>query len=127
MMVSAAVALAQTNETLELPEAFFWGVIGALISLLAIQGLPLAHKLATGQLDWKPAPLRCVGVAAFVVFFLALGGGVAILVGGATEAKHAIFYGLGWQGILSGYMRSSRSGPPTAQSAEGASSASSDG
>ena len=85
--------------------AFKWGVVGALMALLAVQGLPIAAKLARHELDWEPNLSGTLGVLAFTSFFLGLGGGVAVLVGEATDPKHAVFYGLGWQGILGGYIK----------------------
>jgi hypothetical protein len=40
------------------------------------------------------------------VAFAACGGAVALLIGGATQFKHAFAYGVGWQGFLGGYLGS---------------------
>ena len=97
-MAQAAVPLAQH-------EIFLWGVTGAFMALVAVQGLPLAEALLRGELAWRPTPGRLLGLTGFVAFFLGLGGAVALLLGDATEPKHAIAYGLGWQAILGGYIK----------------------
>jgi len=105
-------AAADAAQALQLSDwtSFKWGVVGALMALIAVQGLPIAGKLARHELDWEPSWSGGAGVVAFTAFFLALGGGVAVLVGEATEAKHAVFYGLGWQGILGGYIKGAGTG-----------------
>jgi hypothetical protein len=50
-------------------------------------------------------------VLGFVVLFggsMALGGLVAYLVGDATAPRHAIAYGVGWQGLLGGFLQGQR-------------------
>lgn len=36
---------------------------------------------------------------------MAAGGVVAYVVGDARSARHAIAYGLGWQGLIGGYLQ----------------------
>ncbi len=50
-----------------------------MIALLVVQVLPWAQALA--------------------------GGGIAVLVGDATHPKQAIAYGLGWQGLIGGFLK----------------------
>ncbi len=45
---------------------------------------------------------RFLLVLALMLVFWFMGGGVALFIGGATEIKHAIAYGLGWQATMSG-------------------------
>jgi len=47
-----------------------------------------------------------VAAVLVVAIFAGCGGVVATLIGGATEEKHALAYGLGWQGFLGGYLGS---------------------
>jgi len=47
-------------------------------------------------LHW-PRLLAALGLFAAFVF---LGGSAAIFIGGATQPKHAISYGLGWETVL---------------------------
>jgi hypothetical protein len=50
-------------------------------------------------------------VFGFVIVFsgtLALGGLVAYLIGDASAPRDAIFYGLGWQGVLGGFIQGGR-------------------
>jgi hypothetical protein len=88
---------------------FAFGAFGAVVVLLVVRLLPVATELARGA----PAPNvtgpRVLGsVLLFAIF--AVGGGVAaVLVGEAIEPKHAIAYGLGWQGILGGVIQEARS------------------
>jgi hypothetical protein len=110
-MLTASAEMTGTAGLLSTWHMFVWGAAGALICLLAVEGIPLSRRLAVGELEWRPDPWRCIGALTFVVCFLAVGGGVAILVGGATEPKHAVCYGLAWQGILSGYLRSTLGSP----------------
>jgi hypothetical protein len=48
---------------------------------------------------------RVLGALLVLGVFVAAGGGVAILVGDATEPKQAIAYGLGWQGLIGGFLQ----------------------
>jgi hypothetical protein len=62
--------------------------------------------MARGWTKPDLTPVRVVGAALVVVAFAGCGGVVAMLIGGATESKHALAYGLGWQGFLGGYLGS---------------------
>lgn len=62
--------------------------------------------MARGWQIPKLTPTRIVGALLMVLFFVACGGAVALLIGGATKIKHAFAYGVGWQGFLGGYLGS---------------------
>jgi hypothetical protein len=87
-------------------EVFLYGTAGAAFGAFVVLALPAAIKLhrAETQLRLKLGPL--VGALGIMLIFGAIGGLVAIGVGGAegaTAAKtptQAITYGLGWQGLL---------------------------
>jgi hypothetical protein len=48
---------------------------------------------------------RIVGALLVLAVFVAAGGVVAVVVGDAVQPKHAIAYGLGWQGFIGGLLR----------------------
>jgi uncharacterized membrane protein YbjE (DUF340 family) len=51
---------------------------------------------------------RVTGFAVVIVGYLAAGGLVAFLVGDATAARHAVAYGMGWQGLVGGFLQGAR-------------------
>jgi hypothetical protein len=51
---------------------------------------------------------RVLGFLVVVAGTLALGGLVAYLIGDATAPRHAVFYGIGWQGLLGGFIQGKR-------------------
>lgn len=53
-------------------------------------------------------PTRLLGVLIVFLGTMALGGFVAYLIGGATSPRHALFYGLGWQGLIGGAIQGGR-------------------
>jgi hypothetical protein len=53
---------------------------------------------------------RVVGVIVVVIATMALGGLVSLAVGDAASARHAVFYGLGWQGLVGGLIQGRRAG-----------------
>jgi len=55
---------------------------------------------------------RALGALIVIGGYMVAGGVVAYLVGGATEARHAIAYGLGWQGVIGGYLQGRRADEP---------------
>jgi hypothetical protein len=81
--------------------------LGALGSLLFVQVLPWGFGLMHGaQLTITFS--RVLGFMIVLFSFMALGGLVACLVGDATDARHALFYGLGWQGLIGGFIQGKR-------------------
>jgi hypothetical protein len=54
--------------------------------------------------------------------FIAAGGVVAVLVGDAVKAKQAIAYGLGWQGLIGGFLQGTVGNPAGGGSGGGGSS-----
>lgn len=48
---------------------------------------------------------RIAGFLVVVTCYLVAGGLVAYVVGDATAARHAIAYGLGWQGLIGGLLK----------------------
>jgi len=83
---------------------FAYGALGGFVALVAVQVLPAALKLAGGA-DLSLTVPKVLGLVLVFAIFSGLGGFVAFLVGDATQAKQAVFYGLGWQGTLGGFIQ----------------------
>jgi hypothetical protein len=86
---------------------FGYGSLGAVVALLVVQVLPWAIGLAKGA-DFQITPLRILGAIVVFLIFVLAGGVVAMLVGDAQHPKQAIAYGLGWQGLIGGFLQGSR-------------------
>lgn len=88
-------------------ETFVWGSFGGLVAYLLVFVMPeLRSMLQTGV-----GGVNRVQLVAFVlllVLYPLLGGGLALLVGGATEPKHAIAYGAAWESALKGLSEGTR-------------------
>jgi len=70
---------------------FIWGCVGGLIAYVLVFVLPeLAHMIETGKFRVDFTAIRLVGYVGMLVAYVALAGGVAILVGGADQAREAI-------------------------------------
>jgi hypothetical protein len=93
--------------TLSTGATFVWGAVGALFALLVVQVLPFAWQLTHGT-PLAVTLTRVLGFVLVVVIFIAAGGGVALLIGDATQAKQAIAYGLGWQSTIGGFIQGTR-------------------
>lgn len=63
--------------------------------------------LARGA-DLHITPARVIGAVLVLTVFVVAGGVVAILVGDAAKPKQAIAYGLGWQGLIGGFLQGQR-------------------
>ncbi len=72
-----------------------------------VQILPWGLRLMNGA-DLHISVGRIVGFVVVLAAYLALGGLVAYLVGDATAPRHAIAYGLGWQGLIGGFLQGKR-------------------
>ena len=86
-------------------QTFVWGVVGggmAYVAAFVLPQLPALMEKGIGWPGWRI--LASYVVAAFV--FTAMGGGVALWIGGATQYKHAIAYGLAWESLLKGGIHS---------------------
>lgn len=51
---------------------------------------------------------RIAGFLVVVAGYMAAGGLVAYLVGDAVVARHAVAYGMGWQGLIGGFLQGKR-------------------
>ena len=73
-----------------------------------MQVLPWGLALARGEQHLELNVHRAVGVMVVLGVFIVGGGVVAILVGDAVRPKQAIAYGVGWQGLFGGFLRSTK-------------------
>ena len=90
---------------------FGYGALGALISLVVVQALPWGFALMRGA-DFSVSSRRVLGALIVIVGYMVAGGAVAYLVGSATVPRHAIAYGLGWQGLIGGFLQGRRADDP---------------
>jgi hypothetical protein len=95
-------------------EMLQWGAVGALLALAITQVLPAAISLAGGGQGPKITPWRAFGAIVVVLIFAAGGGVAALLIGDVTAAKQAVAYGLAWQSILGGAIKTGRAALPNA-------------
>jgi len=58
--------------------------------------------------DLHISATRLLGFGIVVLGSMALGGLVAYLVGDATVARNAVAYGVGWQGLIGGFIQGKR-------------------
>jgi hypothetical protein len=78
------------------------------VSLLVVQVLPYGLALLNGA-DFDPSVGRVVGFVLVLIAFTGAGAVVALLLGNdAVEAKEPIAYGLGWQGLIGGFLQGRR-------------------
>ncbi len=81
---------------------FLWGAVGGATGYLLVFMLPWLTRIAKDEVEVNFSWPRLLSVIGLFLVYVALGGVAALFVGEATEAKHAITYGLGFEGILKG-------------------------
>jgi hypothetical protein len=97
-----------------------YGALGALGSLLVVQVVPYGLALLNGGAEFNMSIERVVGFIIVVVGFAAAGALVALLLGSdATRAKEPIAYGLGWQGLIGGFLQGRRAESEADKAANG--------
>lgn len=89
-------------------DTFLWGCVGGGAAYLLIFALPELRKLYQDPNLQAPSLGRIIVALLIAAGFISLGGVTAFFVGEATEAKHAIAYGLGFEATLGGLVRPSR-------------------
>jgi hypothetical protein len=77
-------------------ETFLFGTLGGGIAYVPVFVLPQLRQWYEKGIGWQSRSQVYAALAILVVYLL-MAGGFAIIVGGATEPKHAIFYGIGWE------------------------------
>ncbi|GAB3083922.1 hypothetical protein GCM10027080_37110 [Pedococcus soli] len=90
------------GNTLAPPLVFLWGCLGGLLAYIVLFALPeLLRAYYTTKAN--KTPLRKVVIAGLIgLFFIALGGGTALLLGDVNGAQEAIAYGLAGEGLIAG-------------------------
>ena len=89
-------------------EAFIWGVAGGLIALAITQVLPAAAQLMHGAAGPVISRWRVIGAVIVVAIFGAAGGAAAMIMGDAKKPGNAIVYGMAWEAILGGAIKTGR-------------------
>lgn len=72
-----------------------------------MQVLPWALAVSKGA-DVHITATRVLGALCVVGIYAGAGGLIAYLLGEATAARHAIAYGLAWQGLIGGFLQGER-------------------
>jgi hypothetical protein len=102
--VTLAAAVAQTAYLSD-GEQFLWGALGALIMFLVVLVLPELMKVWRNQADLEISFGRLVAAFFIAAILVVAGGALTLSYGQATEAKEAIAYGLGLEGLLGGSLK----------------------
>ncbi len=84
---------------------FWWGALGALASFLVVMILPEAVKIFRGEKTLAITVPRLLAALVIATIFVFAGGLLAIAFGDATQAKQALAYGLGMEGLLAGSLK----------------------
>lgn len=87
-------------------DTFIWGSIGGLIAYLFVFLLPWAMALWRSSATLQFSGSRFFLALLIAVVFVGLGGAAAFLIGDAPQPKHAMAYGMGFEGILGGVIGS---------------------
>lgn len=88
------------------------GAGGAALWLVLVHGIPVSWRALHGQLSWRPGLQNVLGLAGLLIGYLILGAAAPFIVD-ANEAKEAIGYGLGWQGVFGQYAKPPSGGGPS--------------
>jgi hypothetical protein len=83
-------------------ETFLFGALGGGIAYVVGFVLPQLRRWYEDGIGWESRPRLVVAMAILVVYLLMAGVFAAIIIGGATEPKHAIVYGIAWEAGLKG-------------------------
>jgi hypothetical protein len=89
-------------EELSNSATFLWGAVGGAAGYALVFLLPWLTAVAKGEVSLDFSWTRLLGVIGLFFVYISLGGVAALLVGEASEIKHAIAYGLGFEGVLKG-------------------------
>jgi hypothetical protein len=87
-------------------------VAGGLLALLITQILPAAVAVFKAGIGPSLTAWRVAAAVVIVGSFGAAGGGAALLMGDVTKAKQAILYGIAWQAILGGAIKTGKAALP---------------
>lgn len=82
------------------------GVVGAMITLGVTFILPAAVRLANGSAAPQITLGRVMGWLLVLVIYAAAGAVAALYIGDAGTEKEAVYYGMAWQAIIGGVIKS---------------------
>jgi hypothetical protein len=81
------------------------GMGGAGVTFVLTLVLPAALKLAGGGNPPDVTFWRALGVGVVVLIYVGAGAAAALYVGEADTQKDAVYYGMAWQSILGGVIK----------------------
>ena len=82
------------------------GVVGALITLSVTLILPAAVTLSNGGTPPQLTVWRVAASAVVLIIYAAAGAVAALYIGDAGTAKEAVYYGMAWQALIGGVIKS---------------------
>ena len=110
-------APAEAAKALSSLEIFWWGVLGGLVALLVTQILPAAFVLMKSETGPRITFWRVLGALIIFAGCGAAGGAAALIIGKDDMViKDALVYGMAWEAILGGAVKTGRAAlpdPPT--------------
>lgn len=107
-MTLLLAAATPATEFLPNGEAFKWGLVGGLIGLLVTQILPAAGAIVSGGAEPRVTLWRAIAALVIVIGYSCAGGAAAIVIGDVATIKDAIVYGMAWEAILGGAVKTGR-------------------
>ena len=107
MLVAAVTAAAKLSHK----DVALWGALGGAIALTVTQILPAAASAAKTGTGWQLTAWRVAAVIVVIIGFVALGGAAALVFQkDTTEARDAIAFGMAWQALLGGVIKTGKAG-----------------
>ncbi|HEY2334171.1 MAG TPA: hypothetical protein VGH58_04075 [Solirubrobacterales bacterium] len=82
------------------------GVVGVMITLAVTLILPAAVRLANGSAPPQVTLGRVIGWLLVLVIYAAAGAVAALYIGDAGTEKEAVYYGMAWQAVIGGVIKS---------------------
>lgn len=83
---------------------FWYGALGAIAAFIIVQVLPWGYALLNGA-DLHISPRNVLGAVLIVGAFIVGGGFIAVIIGDATLARHALAYGFAWQSLVGAFLK----------------------
>lgn len=93
-------------------EVFVLGAAGGLLALAIAQVLPAAVAVIKSGKGPIVNAWRVMSVLIVVSIFACAGGAAAIMMGDVTQAKTALLYGIAWEAILGGAIKTGKAALP---------------
>ena len=82
-------------------ETFLFGTLGGAIAYVTVFVLPELRRWIEKGTGWKSRSQLYAALAILAVY-LVMAGLFAIIIGGASEPKHAVLYGIAWEAGFKG-------------------------